>query len=195
MPKRALTLERITCKADEMFARFGPAKVSMCELADALGMSSANIYKFFSSKQALVECVADRSLTRLMAGVEACAQAEGTALERISAITRWVMQFHRRKLESQEQMARLIIESERSCTEALQRYRQRMRAIVRELLQEGAAQAEIVPLDDDECNAVVNCLLIAFDPLYTARLDETDQQRRAEGVMKLLGRLLKPPPA
>lgn len=195
MPKRAITLERITCKASEMFAHFGPAKVSMCELADALGMSSANIYKFFPSKQALVETVADRSLARLLEGVEAQAQAEGTAMERLAAIARWVMQFHRRKLESQEQMTRLIIESERSCPEALHRYRVRARAIVGDVLRQGSARGEIAPLDDDECLAVVDSLLIAFDPLYTARIAEADQSRRVEGVLRLLQRLLSNRPA
>src|ERR1700751_4766075 len=51
------TRERILAKADELFRQFGFVKTTVADIAAELGMSPANIYKFFSSKEALFDCL------------------------------------------------------------------------------------------------------------------------------------------
>ncbi|NCS82427.1 MAG: helix-turn-helix transcriptional regulator, partial [Ignavibacteria bacterium] len=43
--------EKIIQKSAEMFHQFGCAKVSMEEIASALGMSKKTLYKHFSNKE------------------------------------------------------------------------------------------------------------------------------------------------
>jgi AcrR family transcriptional regulator len=45
---------------EELIRKRGAASVTLAELANAAGMSSGNIYRFFESKEALYEAVAER---------------------------------------------------------------------------------------------------------------------------------------
>jgi hypothetical protein len=51
------TRERIMIKADELFRQFGFLKTMVADIAAELGMSPANIYKFFSSKEAIIQAM------------------------------------------------------------------------------------------------------------------------------------------
>ena len=44
-------------KADELFRQFGFLKTMVADIAAELGMSPANIYKFFSSKEAIIQAM------------------------------------------------------------------------------------------------------------------------------------------
>ncbi len=63
------TRERIMIKADELFRQFGFVKTTVADIAAELGMSPANIYKFFSSKEAIIQASADRNLVVLTEAV------------------------------------------------------------------------------------------------------------------------------
>ena len=56
------TRERILTVAEEHFRRVGYAKTAIADLANELGMSSANVYRFFPSKSAICEEIARRML-------------------------------------------------------------------------------------------------------------------------------------
>jgi AcrR family transcriptional regulator len=62
---REETRERIMVKADELFRQFGFGKTTVADIAEELAMSPANIYKFFSSKEAIIQASADRNLVAL----------------------------------------------------------------------------------------------------------------------------------
>jgi AcrR family transcriptional regulator len=51
------TRERIMIKADELFRQFGFLKTTVADIAAELGISPANIYKFFSSKEAIIQAM------------------------------------------------------------------------------------------------------------------------------------------
>ncbi|MFI6512334.1 TetR/AcrR family transcriptional regulator [Streptosporangium sp. NPDC050855] len=57
MPDHALTPERIIAAAEETLRRFGPAKATVVDVARALGVSHAAVYRHFPSKTALREAV------------------------------------------------------------------------------------------------------------------------------------------
>lgn len=56
------TRERILAVAEEHFRRVGYAKTAIADLAGELGMSPANVYRFFPSKSAICEEIAGRLL-------------------------------------------------------------------------------------------------------------------------------------
>lgn len=64
------TRERILNLAGEQFFNHGFSKVTTDELAVELGMSKKTIYKYFPSKERLLEEVVDASLARLKTGAE-----------------------------------------------------------------------------------------------------------------------------
>ena len=71
-----LTRERILAAAEEVVRRFGPAKATVVDVARALGVSHAAVYRHFASKAELREAVVGRWVERTMPPLRAIA-AEG----------------------------------------------------------------------------------------------------------------------
>ena len=59
------TRARIMEAAEALFRRLGYAKTAVVDIAAELGMSPANIYRFFPSKNAIVEAICQRCLTEV----------------------------------------------------------------------------------------------------------------------------------
>ncbi len=59
------TRARIMETADALFRRMGFAKTAVADIAAELGMSPANVYRFFPSKNAIVEAICQRCLAEL----------------------------------------------------------------------------------------------------------------------------------
>jgi AcrR family transcriptional regulator len=81
------TRERIVAAAEELLRRHGPAKTTVTDVARSLGMSHANVYRYFASKTALQEAVAERWLARISEPLSRVASGSGSAEEKLSA---WV---------------------------------------------------------------------------------------------------------
>ena len=56
------TRARIIETAEALFRRLGFAKTAVADIAAELGMSPANVYRFFPSKNAIVEAICQRCL-------------------------------------------------------------------------------------------------------------------------------------
>ena len=78
--------ERILDATEGVLRRHGAAKANVVDVARALGMSHANIYRHFPSKKALLDAVAARWLHAVAAPLEAvAADATRPAGERLAA--------------------------------------------------------------------------------------------------------------
>lgn len=79
-------MKRILKVAEEKFHRFGIRRVSMDEIARELRMSKKSLYRYFSSKEELVEAcvrnIAEQIIPRLNAGLD----DEGSPKEKIEKI-------------------------------------------------------------------------------------------------------------
>ncbi|MBV9289613.1 MAG: TetR/AcrR family transcriptional regulator [Hyphomicrobiales bacterium] len=75
----------------DLFRELGP-RTTIADVADKAGMSSANVYRFFPSKQALTEEVCQSLLAELLKAARAAIDSPGTPSERIAAL---MMTLHR----------------------------------------------------------------------------------------------------
>ncbi len=82
----ATTRDRIADTAERLFRSMGYQKTAVADIARELGMSPANIYRFFPSKSAINEAITERLLIALFHGAEAAASNEGTAASRLAAM-------------------------------------------------------------------------------------------------------------
>ena len=76
MAQAALDPEEILDAAEDLLRRFGPDKTTVVDVARALGVSHASLYRHFAGKAALRDAVARRWLARLTAPLDALAAAE-----------------------------------------------------------------------------------------------------------------------
>jgi len=65
------TREDILLKAEELFRAQGFSKISIADIAAALGMSPANVFKHFHSKTDLAVAITERHINRMTAHIAA----------------------------------------------------------------------------------------------------------------------------
>jgi AcrR family transcriptional regulator len=86
-PENLKTREKILETAEMLLRRHGPAKTKVVDIARALGMSHANVYRHFDSKAEMQDIVAERWLLQIAEPLDQIANARGSASERI---VKWV---------------------------------------------------------------------------------------------------------
>jgi AcrR family transcriptional regulator len=77
------TRARIEETAERLFRSLGYQKTAVADIARELGMSPANVYRFFPSKSAINEAIAQRTLGAMLAEIDAIARGPGTAATRL----------------------------------------------------------------------------------------------------------------
>src|ERR1700730_14465230 len=105
MATRSETPERILLKASELLRRFGYRKTAVADIAHALRMSPANIYKFFPSKRVLVAAVAERRVALLRQRLVGVARSRKSAFQRIEDLVRTVVAFFHNLQEQKDFLA------------------------------------------------------------------------------------------
>lgn len=90
------TRARILDAAEGLLRRYGPDKLAVVDVARALGMSHANVYRFFGSKAELFGELVARWLGRLEGPLAAIAAEPAPAPDRLR---RWAQTLHRQKRE------------------------------------------------------------------------------------------------
>ena len=86
---------RIIEAADAVLRRHGPAKITVVEVARALGQSHASVYRYFASKAELIDALLEAWLDSVTAPLGEIAGAEGPAADRLRA---WLLALRREKL-------------------------------------------------------------------------------------------------
>lgn len=79
----ALTRERILETAQDVIRRFGPAKATVVDVARALGVSHATVYRHVATKAELRDLVVGRWVEATMPPLRAIAAETGPAPERL----------------------------------------------------------------------------------------------------------------
>lgn len=96
--------EQIIEAADEHFRRYGYNKTTVADLAKAIGLSTAYIYKFFESKHAIGEAICSLCLGKIATELQAIADEPKSASDRLRRMYRSLAQqgverfFNERKL-------------------------------------------------------------------------------------------------
>src|SRR6516164_2719619 len=92
------TRARIMDTAEALFRRLGFAKTAVADIAAELKMSPANVYRFFSSKNAIVEAICRRCLSEVEGKAWAAARAKGPAGQRMERLILEILAYHKENL-------------------------------------------------------------------------------------------------
>src|SRR3954464_11736380 len=92
------TRARIIETADALFRRLGFAKTAVADIAAELDMSPANVYRFFSSKNAIVEAICQRCLSELDQRAWTAARSRAPAADRMEKLFVEIFHYHKDNL-------------------------------------------------------------------------------------------------
>jgi AcrR family transcriptional regulator len=143
--------EQIVEAAEQHFSRYGYEKTTVSDLAKAIGFSKAYIYKFFDSKQAIGEAICSKTLSAIIAAVEASIAGASTPTEKFRRMfnslttTSVSLFFNDRKLYD------IAASAAGEGWPSARGYAQRIRQILGDIVREGRESGEFerkTPLDE-----------------------------------------------
>ncbi len=107
-PREHDTRKQIVVTAERLFRTLGYQKTTVADVAKELGMSPANIYRFFASKSDLRDAVGRELMGEVESAVEAIAMGPGTAGERLRAAFLALTTMNRERYLSDQKMHEMI---------------------------------------------------------------------------------------
>lgn len=183
--------------AEALFREVGYAKTTMADIAKALRMSSANIYRFFPSKGAINDAICRRMLAGLHVAMRAAAAGPGSPAERLAVLILATHRLHRDLLTDQRRVHDMVETALAESWDAVEEHKNVCDEIVAGLIREGVASGDFAPVDADSaaetvmgaCSSLFHPTMIAqcFDPA------DPDPERDARRLCWLMVEALRNP--
>lgn len=188
------TRARIIETADALFRRLGYAKTAVADIAAELGMSPANVYRFFPSKNAIVEAICQLCLSELDAKVWAVARSPGSAASRLERLFVEIFAYHRDNLITEKRVHDMVLVAMENNWAAIEAHIETMRAVIEKILRDGIEKGEFEPVDARETSVLIKRAMVHFcHPLMVAEcLQEGEGETEARDTARFLLRAITP---
>lgn len=99
-----LTREQILATAEDVIRRFGPAKATVVDVARALGVSHAAVYRHVATKAALRDLVVGRWVEATMPALRAIVAKPGPAPQRLRRLVDTLIAVKRRRADDDPEL-------------------------------------------------------------------------------------------
>jgi AcrR family transcriptional regulator len=168
-PVRQENVDRILDAAERLFKHYGYSKTNVADIAKDLGMSPANIYRFFSSKAEIHKALANRMLAASRDVAFANAKRPVSATERLRD---HFLQQHQITVETllhENKVHEMVVVAIEEQWSVVEDHIMKLRLIVAGLVREGIASGEFRDQDADfaaEC--LCDCIVTLCHPQIIA---------------------------
>jgi AcrR family transcriptional regulator len=189
------TKARIIETADALFRRLGYAKTAVSDIAAELGMSPANIYRFFSSKNAIVEAICKRCLTEVEDKAWAVARSKASASDRLERVVLEILAYHKENLITDQRVNDIVLVAMEDSWQTIQAHKVAMCAIAEMILRDGIASGEFEQVDPHRTADLFMRSVLAFThPLLIGKCLEEGQavEDEARASVRFLLRAITP---
>lgn len=189
------TRARIIETADVLFRRLGFAKTAVADIAAELGMSPANVYRFFPSKNAIVEAICRRCLSELDEKAWAIARSRGSAAQRMERLVLEILSYHKDNLLTDKRVNDIVLVALEDSWDAIQTHKEAIRNTAELILRDGIEAGEFEPVDPHETSRLLMRALVAFmHPVLISQCLEHDEDLEAEArtMIRFLLRTITP---
>ncbi len=138
---------RIMDAAATFLRRYGPRRATVVAIAEAAGMSHANVYRYFPSKAALIEEVTADWLKPIEAEVRVIAESPDPAPDKLERILFAIQRAYRDKLERDPQLFRILAEAAQADAPVARKHRARLQGAIQRTIEEGFSQGNFRQTD------------------------------------------------
>ncbi|MDE5447031.1 TetR family transcriptional regulator [Bradyrhizobium sp. CSA207] len=157
---------RILKAAEEQFRRIGYHKTSVADIASELGMSPANVYRFFPSREAINESICARKVNEIVDVALAVAHATAPAKDKLGQLLTAIHHHNKMMLLREKHMHDLIVAGTQENWPIIEAHAERMATIFEAIIREGIEAGEF-EVDDaaDAARAVKSAFMPFFHPI------------------------------
>jgi AcrR family transcriptional regulator len=187
MPTKEETRLAILDAAQALFSRFGPMRTSVADIARELGMSPANIYNFYPSRDAILEAVGERHVMALRLRLERETDQLAGEWPKIERLFLTNARHLRDGLLNEKNVLQLVAIERKQQWRFVADFHQFLRTRIEELLREGIAAGRLSHRDPARAaSALFDCMWTSLDPLLVLRLEPAEHQKRLKAQLALL---------
>ena len=187
------TREDILLKAEELFRADGFSKVSIADIAAALGMSPANVFKHYHSKTALAVAITERHISRMSARLESLDDTVQVS-ERLLKVAQRLMESHLEDLRCSPYIFEMVLMTADTDFPSGRLYKQlleeKFEAIIRAGIEAGIYHC---PDPARTAKAVSAALASVLHPVFLVRSRPGELPERCEVVVELINAALQNP--
>ncbi|WP_159585678.1 TetR/AcrR family transcriptional regulator [Chelativorans xinjiangense] len=186
---------RILEVAEDHFRRIGYQKTSVADIASELGMSPANIYRFFPSKGAINESICGRVTQEIVDLAFAVARTKATAAEKIDRLLTAIHRHNKSTLIKEKKTHDMIAVAMEENWPIIKEHIDRMTTIFEAIIREGVEAGEF---QVDDPAAAARAVKISFIPFFHPLLiehcirhgedTEADLRGQIRFILKALGK-------
>lgn len=151
---------RLLAIATEHLARLGHKRVTVVAVAAEAGMTHANVYRYFPSKDALLDAVAGRWLRDVEGDLARIADAPDPADDKIERLLMALASAQREVLMREPHLFAVHLDATVAARPIARRHRVRLRTLVERVVEEGIAAGAFVARDRERAIAYI------FDASY-----------------------------
>src|SRR5205814_4781372 len=141
------TRARIMETAEALFRRLGFAKTAVADIAAELKMSPANIYRFFESKNAIVEAICRRCLSEVEEKAWAVARSKTSAAQRLERLILEILAYHNENMVTEHRVNELVVAAIEESWNTIRAHKDVMRNIIELILRDGIDTGEFERVD------------------------------------------------
>jgi AcrR family transcriptional regulator len=154
---------RIAETAERLYRQYGYQKTTVADIAAELGMSPANVYRFFASKAAITEAVARRVTTDVAAQIRAATSDPGlTACERLRRVVRVMYAGICQRCLEDNRMHAMVHAAIEQNWGVIQAHKETVRRMMAEIIADGVAAGEFDVPDADMAAYCFQHALVAY---------------------------------
>ncbi|HYX83085.1 MAG TPA: TetR/AcrR family transcriptional regulator, partial [Gemmatimonadales bacterium] len=189
------TRGRIIETAEALFRRLGFAKTTVADIASELKMSPANVYRFFPSKNAIIEAICQRCLGELEDTAWAVARSRGSAAERLERLVLEILAYHRENHLTEQRVNDMVLAAIELSWGAIRAHKEHIRMVFESILREGIERGEFERVDPRETSRLMLIALVNFcHPVLVAQYlqDKGDLEADARTTIRFLLRAITP---
>jgi AcrR family transcriptional regulator len=174
--------------------QFGPRRTTIVGIAGAAGMSHANVYRYFPSKEALFEAVTVLWLKPLEQQLHIIVQGPDPAYDKLERALTALQRAYRQKRDSDPVLFRLLCQAFEKGQGVARRHRNKVQSEIQTIVEEGIASGAFRIQDRRRAMALVFDLAHRFVHPASIALDKnfsaTDMDFRASRAIAVIQRSL-----
>jgi len=189
------TRARIMDCAEALFRRLGFAKTAVADIASDLGMSPANVYRFFPSKNAIVEAICRRCLSEVENRAWSVARSKAPAAQRFERMVLEILAYHKENLIANDRVQDMVLAAIEHSWEAIHTHKEALCGITELILRDGIDAGEFDPVDPREtADLILRAIVLYTHPVMVAQCvqDGRDVEADARSTVRFLLRAITP---
>jgi AcrR family transcriptional regulator len=170
--------------AREHLRRFGEHKMTIVDVAKSLGMSHANVYRYFRNKAEILDVIVDEWLAKVEELLDPIVRQQLPARVRIENVVLEIYRRRRQKLQADAEVFETFRRIVASRPDAVALRIKKIHDVFSRLISDGIASGEFASVDPAEAAAALeDATAIFLHPLMTAAFMSETTEARLRNVL------------